>query len=286
MSARAAKKSAGKATARKSAPRKKAAVKKSASPKKKTAGKKTASRKAAPKKAASKKKVLAKKAAPKKKAVAKKAPLKKVASKKKKVAAKKPAARKKVPAKKAPAKKAVKTKAPAKRKPRARELEPFRRRLIAKQRELMQTYAAFKGDSRDRMDDGTEDYIDYAVSSYAKEFMLSLTEIDRKQLRLVEEALRRIEKREYGSCQNCGTTIPPQRLEVAPWAVYCVRCQELDEQGLLVHPPAVADEPEETPNNEVEESESEEPEVNAKTGDGEPNEIEADAEDLEELDGP
>ena len=122
---------------------------------------------------------------------------------------------------------------PAEAAARRKELDHFRALLLQKQRELMQAYAVTKGDSRSHLDNGTEDYIDYAVNSYAKEFLLSLTELDRKQLLLVEDALRRIDRGEFGRCQQCGEEINRKRLEVAPWARHCVRCQELEEQGLL-----------------------------------------------------
>jgi DnaK suppressor protein len=113
-------------------------------------------------------------------------------------------------------------------------MEKYRVALLAKQRELTEAYATVKGESREAPGgDGTEDYIDYAVNSYAKEFLLSLTELDRKQLILVEDALRRIDRGEYGRCMQCADPINPKRLEVQPWARHCVRCQELEEQGLL-----------------------------------------------------
>jgi DnaK suppressor protein len=115
-----------------------------------------------------------------------------------------------------------------------KEMEKYRIALLAKQRELTAAYASVKGESREAPGgDGTEDYIDYAVNSYAKEFLLSLTELDRRQLILVEEGLRRIDRGEYGRCMQCGEPINPKRLEVQPWARHCVRCQELEEQGLL-----------------------------------------------------
>ena len=43
----------------------------------------------------------------------------------------------------------------------------------------------------------------------------------------------RIRTGEYGHCQQCGQEINVKRLEAAPWARHCVRCQELEEQGLL-----------------------------------------------------
>ena len=114
-----------------------------------------------------------------------------------------------------------------------KDLEMFRGLLVEKQREFTEAYRVSKGDSRRNLDNGTEDYIDYAVSSYAKEFLLSLSELDRKQLLLVQEALRRIDRGEYGLCLRCGNEIPRKRLDVAPWVRHCVRCQELEERGLL-----------------------------------------------------
>lgn len=121
---------------------------------------------------------------------------------------------------------------------RRREFERYRKPLLERQRELMRDYLESKREGRTGHDSGTEDYIDYAVSSYAKEFVMSLTEMDRKQLLQVEEAVRRIDRGEFGRCQQCGEDINPRRLEVAPWARYCVRCQELEEQGLLPQMPA------------------------------------------------
>ena len=105
--------------------------------------------------------------------------------------------------------------------------------LAERQAELAEAYKVAKGDSRREIDNGTEDYIDYAVNSYAKEFLLSLSEMDRKQILLVQDALRRIDRGEYGLCLQCGQEILRKRLEVAPWARHCVRCQELEERGLL-----------------------------------------------------
>jgi DnaK suppressor protein len=97
--------------------------------------------------------------------------------------------------------------------------------------ELVQSYLSAKGNSRSRESDGTEDYIDYAVSSYDREFLLSLTELEQQRLKLVDEALRRLDRGEYGLCVQCERPIRPKRLEVQPWARYCVRCQELADRG-------------------------------------------------------
>lgn len=114
-----------------------------------------------------------------------------------------------------------------------KRLRAFGRLLLNRREALLQAYHSTKVDTRDPKMDGTEDYIDYAVSSYDRDFTLSLTEMERRQLLLVEEALTRIKRREYGKCLNCQQVIPEKRLEVEPWARFCIRCQELEEQGLL-----------------------------------------------------
>ena len=133
-----------------------------------------------------------------------------------------------------PTARATKAARPAKVGAAARKkAEPFRKLLLKRHQNLMRSYQMTKGDTRMPAADGTEDYIDYAVSSYTREFSLSLTEMERDQLQLVEEALARITRGEFGRCLQCGEEIPTKRLEVEPWARHCIRCQELEERGLL-----------------------------------------------------
>jgi len=192
-----------------------------------------------------KKKTKAKSAAKKKKTstasnAVKRAVKKKPVSKttKKKTKAKPAVAKKKTMKTKAATKKtaakSVKSKAKtAKKRQPPLDLRRFRRELRAKQADLLQAYIIAKGDSRARESDGTEDYIDYAVSSYDREFLLSLTELEQSQLNLVEEALKRISSGAFGLCVQCEKPIPTKRLEVQPWARYCLHCQELADQGFV-----------------------------------------------------
>lgn len=187
-----------------------------------------------------------KKAKPAAKKVANKVAKKKVVkmTKAPKVSKKKPVAKKTVrkvaaptPAKPPAARAAKKTKRP--KKPaltpeRRKMMRRFRKLLVDKQRSVVQVYLNTKGNTRAQTLDGTEDYIDYAVSSYDRDFTLSLSEMERKQLVLIEDSLKRIDRKEYGDCLNCGIEIPPKRLEVEPWAKHCIRCAELEERGLLI----------------------------------------------------
>jgi len=73
---------------------------------------------------------------------------------------------------------------------------------------------------------GAMDEIDQANELIEKEmgFLMSSNMIN--NLKEVEEALNRIEKNEYGKCQHCGTEISAKRLDVLPFAKFCVPCQE------------------------------------------------------------
>ena len=221
---------------------------------KKTAKKKTA-KKAARKKPTARKasKKKAKKKAVKKKAVKKKKPAKKPA-KKKKVAKKpiKPTPKKIV--KKRPLSAEEKKERAQRRAAERKFLKESRARLVSRRAALVEAYHSAKGNTKASTAGGTEDYIDYAVSSYERDFSLSLTELERKQLLLVEEALGRIRRREYGRCLNCGVGIPQRRLEVEAWARYCIPCQELDDQGLLEEPVFETDSEEEAPASDEDDS--------------------------------
>ena len=202
----------------------------SARARKKVTKKKTA-------KKAAKRKTTKKKAA--RKAGTKKKTTKKAAKKK----AKKKAVKKTVP-KPAPKKTVKKRPLTAEeKKARARQRSAERKflkesetRLLLRRAALIEAYHSAKGNTKASSAGGTEDYIDYAVSSYERDFSLSMTELERRQLLLVEEALGRVRRREYGRCLHCGVVIPQPRLEVEAWARYCIPCQELDEQGLLEDP--------------------------------------------------
>jgi RNA polymerase-binding transcription factor len=53
------------------------------------------------------------------------------------------------------------------------------------------------------------------VEAHAK-LQATLTDVNR--------ALAKLDEKTYGSCDNCEKDIPPERLEILPWAVLCVAC--------------------------------------------------------------
>lgn len=106
----------------------------------------------------------------------------------------------------------------------------IRQKLLA-ERELL--IDKLNGNDLSIDDSETPDPVDLAVRNYSKNVMLAVSENESRQLTLIDEALTRVEDKEYGTCQNCEKAINAKRLAAIPWARYCLDCQELLEQGLL-----------------------------------------------------
>lgn len=110
------------------------------------------------------------------------------------------------------------------------DLARFKKLLQEKRDNLLEKSRRIHEDRRATVNEGGEDYVDDAVSSYTREFLLSLSDIDRRTLNLVLEALERIEDGTYGECLMSGEDIPLKRLEAIPWARYTADCQEMIER--------------------------------------------------------
>jgi len=59
-----------------------------------------------------------------------------------------------------------------------------------------------------------------------KEMDFQVMSMRTQELRQINEALMRIEMREYGVCEECGSPIRFERLKVMPFAQLCRSCQE------------------------------------------------------------
>ncbi|MFM2053442.1 MAG: hypothetical protein RL456_1479 [Pseudomonadota bacterium] len=62
-----------------------------------------------------------------------------------------------------------------------------------------------------------------------REVDLALTDHDRQELAAIGQALLRLDTDDYGLCEDCGAGIAPQRLQVQPHALRCVRCEQARE---------------------------------------------------------
>jgi len=111
--------------------------------------------------------------------------------------------------------------------------DTYKKRLLSKQEELLQTVTKSEQDGREADEEGTQDTADKAANAYTKEFLFHQSDDNRRVLQLVNEALDRLRNGSYGLCVSCREEVQAKRLEAVPWARHCIECQEKQEQGLL-----------------------------------------------------
>lgn len=67
---------------------------------------------------------------------------------------------------------------------------------------------------------------DVGTNVYESERLMTIEQEMRDRVTVIEEALQRMDDGSYGTCRRCGREIPYERLEIMPFANYCVECQE------------------------------------------------------------
>ncbi len=72
---------------------------------------------------------------------------------------------------------------------------------------------------------------DVASETEARELDVARQRLFEDRITLIDEALRRLDRGEYGRCVICGKEIPPARLELVPETPYCVEDAEREQQS-------------------------------------------------------
>jgi DnaK suppressor protein len=104
------------------------------------------------------------------------------------------------------------------------DLESHRAQLLEKRASVLSGLGT-RFDTMARMGRVAED--DQAQISHDEFVSLRMNGLDYGQLRLVEEALDRLNAGDYGTCLACEQPIAEKRLRALPWARYCVNCQDI-----------------------------------------------------------
>ena len=75
---------------------------------------------------------------------------------------------------------------------------------------------------------------DSGTDNFDRDFALSLLSSDQDAIYEIEEALKRLERGTFGTCELTGKAIPKARLEVIPWTRFTVDAQaQLERDGAL-----------------------------------------------------
>ena len=106
----------------------------------------------------------------------------------------------------------------------------FKKRLIEKQRQLVDEVGKSAMYGKDQEDDSIKDLGDQANTAYTREFFFELGNGDRRLLREVLAALAKIDDGSFGTCERCSEPFADKRLDALPFARHCIGCQRLVEE--------------------------------------------------------
>ena len=114
---------------------------------------------------------------------------------------------------------------------RSREQDRLRKRLLEKRADLLGRVNNARSSEQDDNDLEAPDLGDRALSSMSRDLLYELTAGEREIVRRIDDALKRIESNDYGTCVHCGKKVQLGRLQAVPWARHCIECQELQDRG-------------------------------------------------------
>ena len=119
-----------------------------------------------------------------------------------------------------------------------KELEDFRKLILKRKEEVLDDIKHISEDTLKKsqkeasgdISGYTYHMADVATDTYDREFSLGLASNDRNFLYELEDALKKIEERTFGICEECKNIISKTRLRAVPYAKLCVKCQERKEK--------------------------------------------------------
>ena len=112
------------------------------------------------------------------------------------------------------------------------EIQSYRRSLLALKKRLGSDLSELEeesmrpvgGEASGSLSNVPVHPADLASDTYEEEVELDLLENEHEILKEVNDALTRIEEGTFGICEECRQEISRERLQVLPYARYCLRC--------------------------------------------------------------
>lgn len=109
-------------------------------------------------------------------------------------------------------------------------LDAIRQSLLDKREELLSRVEGFEKDRR-QGEPVSPDFAEQATEREGDDVLNALSDAARRELRLIQRALERMENGTYTECAICGDDIPVKRLEALPYSDRCVKCAEKQESA-------------------------------------------------------
>ncbi len=113
-------------------------------------------------------------------------------------------------------------------------VDKFKELLLKERSRILQGIIKMEKEVQEVGLDEVKDSGDMSITSFSQELLSNLEEKERKILEEIDRALEKIKDGTYGICERCGGPIEEKRLEVKPYARYCISCRnKLEKKGLV-----------------------------------------------------
>ncbi|MHB0912263.1 MAG: TraR/DksA C4-type zinc finger protein [Armatimonadota bacterium] len=115
------------------------------------------------------------------------------------------------------------------------DTEKYRKLLLSEREEIHREIEQIEAriDDTEQAQGELADYdnhpADAGTNTFTKERDLAVRDSWRDHLGRVDEALGKIERGTYGTCDRCGREISKGRLDAMPDSIFCVQCQDIIE---------------------------------------------------------
>ena len=114
------------------------------------------------------------------------------------------------------------------------EWSKYYKNLLELRERLLNQMSGLAKESAEEMSTYSLHMADSGTDNFDRDFALSLLSSDQDAVYEIEEALKRIEKGTYGTCELTGKPIPKARLDAIPWTRFTVEAQaQLERDGAI-----------------------------------------------------
>lgn len=111
----------------------------------------------------------------------------------------------------------------------ATRLKSLRQVLLEKRSELVEQQSTQLNALHSPDKHHLADLQEMASDSADTDSLCAIFDLGSSTMEKIDAALEKIEDGTYGTCESCEECIPPDRIEILPFAPLCVNCQRKEE---------------------------------------------------------
>lgn len=112
--------------------------------------------------------------------------------------------------------------------------------LLHRRSALIQALAGDDSLLKEMSQNSGGDEVDFALDCAHGEISSQLAEVESRELKYIENALKQFDENTYGKCEACKSNIPLARLQALPYATFCINCK-LKAEKAGIEPGSIVD---------------------------------------------